>query len=145
MLFSLKIFILFLSSFLFWWGGFNFNKARRFIMPLILTATCLIFTNFDLRILPMICSIGFLCVGYGDNSFFRKVFQDGWGRGVWGLLVALSLSLSLFLTMHMSLLFFIIYLAINFTLENVLKKLPQSIGDPIIGCGFASILLIIHP
>lgn len=129
---------------LFWWGGFNYHNARRFFMPLFLTAVTFILTHFDIHSLLMLPSIGFLTLGYGDKSPLRHCFGDGWGRGIWGLLVALALSLGLFLYGHVVWYYFAGYLVLNFIFENALKKLPQQIGDPIIGLGFSSILLIIH-
>lgn len=139
-----KILITLICSALFWWGGFNYHNARRFIMPLILTASCFILTHFCLLALTQSVSIGALCLGYGDKSPLRHVFGDGWGRGIWGLIVGACLSLALFLSGSLAWYFFAFYLALNFTLENALKKLPQSIGDPVIGAGFASIVFLIH-
>ena len=139
----IKFFIIPICSALFWWGGFSWHNARRFIMPSVLTASCFWITR-DLWTLTMLASMGFLCLGYGDKSPLRHVFGDGWGRGVWGLLVALALSLGLFLTGHLAWYFFVPYLAINFTFENALKKIPQVIGDPIIGASFASVVLLVH-
>lgn len=140
----LKLIIMTVCSALFFWGGFNFNKARRYIMPLILTASLFIFTNFNFYTFFSLVSIGFLTLGYGEKSPLRHVFGDGWGRGIWGLLVAVALSVGVFLSGHIYLYFFLPYLALNFILENALKKLPQIVGDPIIGLGFSSILLILH-
>jgi hypothetical protein len=86
---------------------------------------------------------GLLTLGYGEKSPLRHIFGDGWGRGVWGLLVALGASVGLLLGHFLAWWLFIPYLVINFTLENALKKLPQDIGDPIIGLGFGSLLFLI--
>lgn len=141
---EIKIIIMAICSALFWLGGFCWLPARRFIMPSILTVSCLYFSNWDWWSLSMLSCMGIFCLGYGDKSPLRHIFGDGWGRGIWGLLAAISLSIALFLTGHIWILWMIIYLGINFTLENVLKKIPQSIGDPIIGLGFSSILLIVR-
>ena len=92
----------------------------------------------------MLSAYGVLSVGYGDNSLFKHIFGDGWGRGVYGFLVALSLSLWAVLTNHIHPSFFVGYLAVGFTLENACKKLPQILGDLIIGCGFGLLALIVH-
>lgn len=88
--------------------------------------------------------MGIFCLGYGEKSPLRHCFGNGWGRGVWGLLAALSISTTFLLTGHLILLLFFSYLALNFTLENALKNIPQVIGDPLIGAAFASIILLIH-
>ena len=133
-----------ICSALFWWGGKKWHNARRFIMPLILAVyaalKCHCWWLIPALFLPM---VGVLCLGYGDKSPLRRIFGDGWGRGVWGLLVALAASTGLFIGGFLPLYLYIPYLALNFTLENALKKLPQAIGDPIIGLGFASILFLI--
>lgn len=113
-------------------------------MPPLIAGMCFWITH-QWQVVFMLSSIGIYCLGYGEKSILRKVFGDGWGRGVWGLLAAICLSLPLFLTHHLLVCFFIGYLALNFTLENALKKLPQWLGDPIIGLGFGSIILIIVP
>lgn len=141
---EIKLIIMAICGGLFFWGGFNFLVARRFIMPCVLTTSALLLTHFDWWALTMLICMATFSLGYGLNSPLRHVFGNGWGRGVWGLLGALALSLGLFLTGHVMVYYFVLYLAINFTLENALKDIPQPIGDPVIGLGFASILLFIH-
>lgn len=138
-----KILVLILTSSLFWYGGFKWHDARRFIMPVILSLSCVWFVH-SWWALTMLSSIGFLTLGYGVKSPLRHCFGDGWGRGIWGLLAALGFSLGLFLTHHISWFFFVPYLALNFTLENALKKVNQLIGDPIIGTGFGLIVFLVH-
>lgn len=108
-------------------------------MPIILVALFLLITHDAWEILSLSC-IAIFCLGYGESSPLRHCFGNGWGRGVWGLLAAISLSLALVLTHHIAIWFFVLYLALNFTLENALKNVKQWIGDPIIGLGFASII-----
>jgi len=139
---SIIILIVLICSALFWVGGKWWLPARRFILPTILSLTSLILSH-SWYSLTMLSCIGVFCLGYGDNSLLRHIFGNGWGRGVWGLLAAICLSLSLFLTHHLSIWFFVPYLALNFTLENVLKNINQNIGDPIIGLGFSCILLFV--
>lgn len=138
-----KLIVIGICSALFWLGGFSFLAARRFIMPTILCVVSLLISNSFLC-LTMLSCIGIYCLGYGDKSPLRHIFGNGWGRGVWGLLAAICLSLALLLTHHIPILFFVLYLALNFTLENALKNMPQVIGDPIIGAGFSSIVILIH-
>ncbi len=92
----------------------------------------------------MLFCMGIFCLGYGESSPLRHIFGNGWGRGVWGVLAAICLSLPLFLTHHLSLWLFVLYLVLNFTLENALKNVNQKIGDPIIGLGFSFIIFLIH-
>jgi hypothetical protein len=138
----MKIVIMLICGALFFWGGYSWHNARRFIMPLVLAIFCAIYTQCWLE-LTMFFSAIFLSLGYGINSPLRHIFGNGWGRGVWGILVGLALSLSLLLTGHLAWYFFLGYLTLSFTLENALKNLPQSLGDPIIGCGFATIVFLI--
>ncbi len=140
---ELKLAVIGICSALFWLGGFCWLPARRFIMPVILTGYTLWLTS-SLFCLTMLTCIGIFCLGYGEKSPLRHIFGNGWGRGIWGILAAICLSQSLFLTHHLSVWFLIPYLALNFTLENALKDINQKIGDPIIGAGFASIVLLIH-
>lgn len=86
-----------------------------------------------------------LCMhmGYGVNSWLRKFFGDDVGRGIWGLLVGLSASLSMVLTGHLHFYWFILYLALNFLFEKELKDLPQDVGDPLIGLGVASLIMLV--
>ncbi len=140
----LKIGIILVCSALFWIGGKKWHNARRFIMPLILALyfaiKCKVWWLLPGIWLPM---VAFLCLGYGDNSPLRHIFGDGWGRGVWGLLVACGASLGLTVGGFLPIYWYIAYLALNFTLENALKKLPQDLGDPIIGAGLASLVFLI--
>lgn len=129
------------SIFLFWAGGAFNHNLRRFVMPLLLALTAWYLTQ-DWRCVSMLTTMGAFCLGYGDKSPLRHCFGNGWGRGIWGLLAGLCLSLGLFLTGHLVWYFFVPYLVLNFILENALKNIPQVIGDPIIGAGFASILFI---
>lgn len=140
----IEIFIALLCSSLFWIGGAFWLPARRFILPTILTLTALYLTHFDWYCFSMLSAMGVFCLGYGDKSPLRHCFGDGWGRGIWGLLGAITLSLALFLTGHLSISLLLPYLALNFTLENALKKISQSIGDPIIGVGFSCVIFLIH-
>lgn len=138
----LKIFIVIIAAGLFWAGGATSHNYRRFLMPALLALSCVWFAH-TWWALTMLSAMGTFCIGYGDNSFLRKCFGNGWGRGVWGLVGALALSLGLFLTGHLAWYWFIPYLVINFTLENALKDIPEFIGDPIIGTFFASIVLLV--
>ena len=137
----LKIVVAIICSGLFWYGGHNFLPARRFIMPTILALTCFFITH-SWWCLTMLSAMGCLCLGYGDKSPLRHIFGNGWGRGVWGILVALSLSLALFLCGFVPLWLWLGYLALNFTLENALKNFIPIIGDSIIGLGFSLIIFI---
>ena len=123
-------------------GGYNRLVFRRWLMPIILTGAAYLLTH-DLWVLTMLSAGGALSLGYGDNSPIRHIFGNGWGRGVWGLLVALTLSLSLLLTGHLAWYWFALYLAMGFILENALKNIYQLTGDLIIGIGFGSLVLFI--
>ena len=138
----IRIIIVLLSGLLFWIGGKWWHNARRFIMPTMLSIFMCLYLNTWLGLTTLLM-IAPLCLGYGDKSPLRHIFGDGWGRGVWGLLVALGASLGLVVTGFIALPWYILYLALNFTLENVLKKLPQDIADPIIGCSFGLIVFLI--
>lgn len=139
----IKLFIVGVCAFLFWLGGYSWKPARRFILPFVLAGMSLFLTHSWFCVFQLI-SMATFSLGYGDDSVFRRIFGNGWGRGVYGLLSAICLSLPLFLTHHLVWYFFVPYLALNFTLENALKNINQKIGDPIIGFGFASIVLLIH-
>lgn len=155
--FPSKLIFIAMCSALFWLGGFCFLAARRFVLPVILSVYSCLQTH-SLWPLLMLSTMGIFCLGYGEKSPLRHCFGNGWGRGVWGLLAASCLSLPLFLTNHLgiylgflhaqwlvgSLILLLVYVALNFTLENALKNIPQVIGDSIIGASFASILLLIH-
>lgn len=157
-----KLIVMAICSALFWLGGFCWIPARRFIMPTILMLLCLLISH-SVWVISMLSCIALFCLGYGEKSPLRHCFGNGWGRGIWGLLAAICLSLPLFLTHHLTLPFlnlqatgnahvfsfysivvFVLYLSLNFTLENALKDIPQVIGDPLIGLGFSSIILICH-
>lgn len=139
----LQIITVIVCACLFSWGGHNFLSARRDIMPPILALSCcwIIHSWWPLSMLPVVAVYH---MGYGDDSFFKHCFGDGWGRGVWGLLAALCISLGVFLTGHTYSILFILYLIVNFTLENALKRLPQIIGDLIIGSGFSLIVFLLR-
>lgn len=140
----LKLLFLVVSSVLFWIGGYDWLPARRIIMPAVVTGTCVLITHWWWGILLMFCPMCLtLSIGYGDNSWLRKWFGDGGGRGVWGLLVGLAASFGLFVGGHLDWWWFILYLAISGTLENLLKTLDQDIGDPIIGLAFASLIILV--
>ena len=139
----IQLITIILCAVLFFIGGWVWHNARRFLMPLVLCAAT-VYKIHDPWAMTMLSSMVILSLGYGDKSPLRHCFGDGWGRGVWGLLVALSLSLGLFLTHHLELGWFLAYLTAGFVLENALKKIPQCIGDPIIGAVFGTIILVIH-
>ena len=139
----LKIIVMILSGILFSLGGYNWHNARRFILPTLLAISAWLLSH-SLWSLSLLSCCGSFCLGYGENSPLKHCFGDGWGRGVWGLLSGLSLSLALFLTHHISLFYFLAYLVLNFTLENSLKKVNQIVGDFIIGMGFGLLVLLIH-
>lgn len=140
---ELKLLVLGVCSALFWLGGFGWLPARRFIMPSLILITCFLFCKNPWLVSQLTC-MGIFCLGYGEKSPLRHCFGNGWGRGVWGLLAAICLSLPLLLTGHLVWYFFVPYLILNFILENALKDIPQPIGDPIIGAGFSCIVLLIH-
>lgn len=141
---EIKIVLLLLCSALFWLGGKCWLPARRFLMPILIGGSLLWYTSWDWYALTSISAIGIFCLGYGVNSPLRHCFGNGWGRGIWGILSGICLSLGVFLTGHLYWFLFVPYLAVNFTFENALKNLPQAIGDPIIGVGFSSIIFIVH-
>lgn len=138
-----KIVVAGICATLFWFGGYAWHNARRFIMPALL-AISLFYISHTPFAFGSLLAIASLCLGYGDKSPLRHIFGNGWGRGVWGLLSAIGFSLSLFVTGHIFLLFFLSYLILNFTLENALKNIPQWLGDPIIGLGFSCIVFLVH-
>ena len=111
-------------------------------MPFLLAVFSL-FITLDWWTLTMLATMGIFCMGYGEDSPLRHIFGDAWGRGVWGLLAGITLSTGLFFSGHLHLYFYLPYLALNFTLEPALRKLPQDIGDPLIGAGFGSIVFLI--
>ncbi len=139
----LRLLILLISSGLFWWGGYSWLPARRFILPTLLAISCLILTH-SWWCLTMLSCMGIFCLGYGEKSQLRLLFGNGFGRGIWGLLAAICLSLALVLTHHITVILWLAYLSLNFTLENALKNVNQKIGDPIIGAGLSSVILLIH-
>lgn len=140
----IKIITVILSAFLFAWGGYSWHNARRYLMPFVITITLLIITNYDWRCLTSLSSVLFLSIGYGEKSVFHHIFGNGWGRGMWALLVAGSISVGLFLTGHLAWYLLLPYLAICFTMENTLKNIKQIPGDLIFGTAFGSIVLLVH-
>ena len=139
----IKLLIVLICSALFWVGGKWNHNAKRFVMPFILAISALFITHFDWWTLTMLSTMGIFCLGYGEDSPLHHIFGNGWGRGVWGLLAGLTLSTGLFFSGHLHLYFYLPYLALSFTLENVLKDLNQNLGDPLIGAGFGLILFLI--
>ena len=132
-----------LSAVLFAWGGYNFNKARRFILPSVLCGVCLWLTR-DIWCLTQLATIGIFCLGYGEDAPLTHIFGPSWGRGIWGLLGGITLSLGLFLTGHLAWYWFAAYFTAGFILENALKNVWQVAGDLIIGAAFGSIVFLIH-
>ena len=128
---------------LFYWGGYDFNIARRYIMPIILAAVCAFIVHTLWIYFAMMPMIAALCLGYGENSPLERIFGMKWCRGVWGLIVALAASLGLVLGGFMHIYWFILYLFLGFALEDSLQDLPQYIGDPIIGCVFGALVFLI--
>lgn len=139
----IKIAVLLISGAFFSYGGYKDHNFRRFYLPHILTLSCWWLTK-DLWALTMLSVIGIYCSGYGDKSILRHIFGDGWGRGIWGLLGAITLSLWAILTGHIVWYLFAGYLLLNFTLENALKSVYQLAGDFIIGMGFGVIVFLVH-
>lgn len=135
--------VIVLSGVLFSIGGYNLLIARRYGIPILLSLASFYLTK-DLWCFSMLSACVFLSLGYGDKSLFRHIFGDGWGRGIWSLLVSLSLSIPLLLTGHLPLYFFVPYVVACFFVEPLFKNLYQIAGDFIIGCCFASIILIIR-
>lgn len=144
----IPLIIISICSALFWLGGFCWLPARRFIMPSIITGYCFIVAHtivtHNWLQLTQLAVIGIFCLGYGEKSPLRHIFGNGWGRGVWGILAGICLSLELFLTGHLALIWFLLYLVGCFTLENALKNIPETIGDPLIGLGFTWFLIVLH-
>jgi hypothetical protein len=139
---AFKGFIVLVSAILFFIGGAWWHNARRFLMPLVLTAACWFITH-SLWSLSVLASILPLCMGYGEDSPLNHLFGNGGGRSVWGFLVALMASCALFLNHFMPLWGFLGYLVINSILENTLKDLSQEIGDLICGLGLSSFLFLL--
>lgn len=139
-----KILIDLFCGCLFSWGGFNNHNMRRFVMPLSLSLSCCFITH-SLWPLLMLVSIGFLCMGYGDKSPLRHIFGDGWGRFVWGALVALGFSVPLCLKGFVNPFFVLPYVVLCATLENSLKNIQQVLGDLLIGIAIGSIIFLVAP
>ena len=143
MIWGLKIAVVVLGLGMFWYGGFKDHNFRRFYLPPILALVAFLITR-NWWAVSMLSVVGIFVLGYGEKSPLRHCFGNGWGRGIWGLLAGLCLSLPLYLTGHLVWYWFLAYLTLNFTLENALKNIPQDIGDIIIGAGFCSIILLIR-
>lgn len=130
-------------SFLFWLGGNSWLPARRFIAPSIMMPWC-VYVTHNWWCLTMWFCMPCFCLGYGDNSPLRHIFGDLWGRCIWSLLAAITLSAALFMTGHLSWYWFLVYLVINFSFEGLLKDDKTWIADPIIGIGFSYLVFMIH-
>lgn len=139
----LKLIVILFCSWCYWAGGNFQHNFRRFLMPVVLTATVIFITHSFLA-LTMLFSVGTLCLGYGDNSPIRHIFNNFWGRSIWMFFVSLALSLGLFLTSHLYLYFFIPYVIICFFSGGLLKDWNQLIGDIIYGFLLSSIVLFVH-
>jgi hypothetical protein len=139
----IRIVCMLIVSVLFFIGGWRWHNARRFILPAVMAATAYWLTR-DLWCLTMLSAMGVFCMGYGEDAPLVHVFGKGWGRGIWGFLGALALSLGLFLTGHLAWYWFAAYLVAGFILENALKNLYQVAGDLIIGAFYGSLLLAIR-
>lgn len=140
---GVKLIIPVLCGLLFALGGYNRLIFRRWLMPIILTGSAYLLTH-NLWVLTMLSAGGALSLGYGDKSQFRHIFGDSWGRGVWGLIVALCLSLALFIIGHLAWYWLAVYLTACFFAEPLFKNLWQVSGDFIIGAVFGSVILMIH-
>ena len=143
-MFLVKLLLTAVNSALYWWGGYDFVAARRFIMPGVIALSCAVATHWWLGI-PVIYGpmVGCLCIGYGEKSVLYKLFGDAGARGIWMALVAAAASLGLFFSGHLHLYFLIPYIVINGVFGATLKDLPQTIGDPIYGASLGSILFLV--
>ena len=135
--------VIILSGVLFAAGGYHWLICRRYFMLLVIAIGCFLITH-SWWSFTVLAGIPFLCLGYGDNSPFRHIFNQGWCRSVWGLLVALILSLGLLLTGFMPWYWFTVYLVLGFTLDNALKSLYQIAGDFIVGASLGCIILMVR-
>lgn len=142
MIILLKIIVDLICGVLFWWGGYSWHNARRFLLPCVI-AILSCFLLHSLIGLLSLAAIGMLCLGYGDKSPLRRIFGNSIGRGIWGLLCAIGISLGLFLSGHILWFFWVAYLILNFCGEAFLNKIPQWIGDPIFGIFLGSIVFLI--
>jgi hypothetical protein len=124
-------------------GGATQHNFRRFIMPVVICAGCAWLSHSWYAFLGL-ASIGALCLGYGPNSPLEKDTTDSWARELWGCFVAFSFGLPLLLTGHLAGYWFLGYILVCGSAENALKKLWQVAGDFIVGCCFASIILLVH-
>ena len=141
--FVLKLLIACGCGALFSWGGYSWLAARRFFMPAVLASAEFGFTH-DWWALTALLAMAAFSLGYSQKSPLGHSLGDAWGRGVWGLLGAYSLSVGVLASGHAYWYFVLPYWGLNFTLENALKRVQQVTGDFFIGLGFSSILFIIH-
>jgi len=138
---------------LFMIGGWFFLTARRDIAPPIFVIHCALISQ-SWWAFAALTAVAIFHLGYGSKSFFRHCFGDGWGRGVWGLLAGVALSTWALITNHLGVdlgfihlsgwIVYALYLGLCFTLENVLKKIFEPIGDALDGIGFYVLIFLIH-
>ena len=137
-----QIVAILLGGAFFAYGGYKDHNFRRFYMPVILAGACWLLTH-SIWSLTVFASSPLMCMGYGEDAPLTHIFNTGWSRSIWGLIVALGASLGLFLTGHMAWYWFSLYLVLGFILDNALKNLWQVSGDLIVGAYVGSLVLMI--
>lgn len=124
-------------------GGKNFLLARREFLPLMLCSDAF-YTTKSPWAFVMLTACAMLSLGYGEKSPLHHVFGDCCGRGVWGLLVGLSLCAWAVPTGHLPLWEAIAYCAACFFAEPLFKNLPQFLGDLLIGGVYGTAVLLFN-
>ena len=140
-IFLLKILVILSCAGLYFWGGFSWHNARRYIMPLLLSLSCLLFSH-SLWALTMLVSSPLLTIGYGEKSIFRHIFGDAWARFVYLSIVATVLSIWMIFILHTNILLILTYIGLCGTLGITLRKFNQWLGDPIFGAALATIVFL---
>jgi hypothetical protein len=139
----IKLVVMLICAALYFIGGLCFLPARRFIMPFVIALACAFFTGVWWAFFLPLPMIGCLCIGYGEDSWLRKILPDAIARAVWGFLVAITASFGLLMAGFLPLWAFMPYLAVNLLLNGLLVHWKQVIADPILGLGFSSLILFV--
>lgn len=136
----IKLIVVVVFAFLYAWGGMEMKWLRRFLAPAILCLSAFGFSRDWRYLLQAPFMMGALCMGYGGDALWYKIFR----RGIFGLANGTASSVvNLLYKKWILVIFQIVLITSAFIAFGVYNPLPSARAEETILGAFIALITMI--